>query len=156
MGVWKRGWILAMLVAALAAPIFAFDEAATDLTDLSLEELMEVQVLTGDVLGTHTHQKGEWMIGYSFMHMDMGGYRDGTSGLAFDDVLADYRFAAPSMTMDMHMLHFMYAPTDRITLMLMAPYNNNSMEHVERATGDVFTAKAKGLGDVGFSALFIL
>ncbi|MFW5791454.1 MAG: hypothetical protein ACOCVU_02235 [Desulfohalobiaceae bacterium] len=31
------------------------------------------------VMGAHTHGRGDWMLSYRYMHMDMGGNRDGSS-----------------------------------------------------------------------------
>lgn len=43
------------------------------------------------------------------------------------------------MTMDMHMLGAMYAPTDRVTLMLMANYLEQNMAHVTYRGGWALT-----------------
>lgn len=34
------------------------------------------------VMGDHMHKKGEWMLGYRYMHMEMDGLRDGTSNVS--------------------------------------------------------------------------
>jgi len=53
-----------------------------EILSLSLEELLEVELDSMAVTGIHhTHERGEWMVGYRFMHMDMHGNRDGTSNL---------------------------------------------------------------------------
>ena len=88
----KRLTIALLLVATLGAwagtPLLAQEsQCPGDLTDLSLEELMELDVLSVSVLGTHTHLAGEWMIGYRLMFMRMQGNRDGTSRQSSGDVL---------------------------------------------------------------------
>ncbi len=124
-----------------------------DLTNLTLEELMAMNVLFVNVLGTHTHLAGEWMIGYKFMFMRMDGNRDGTAQLTADQVLLDFPVTPTDMNMGMHMLEVMYAPSDELTLMAMLPVNQISMDHVTRS-GVEFTTDSQGIGDVALSALY--
>lgn len=123
------------------------------LLDMPIEELANVSVVSRQVLGTHTHYAGEWMIGYSYMYMDMDGNRDGTHRLDTEEVLADFPIAPERMSMEMHMFMLMYAPTDDLTLMLMLPYTHKSMDLVTR-TGVHFTTKSEGVGDPEVSALY--
>lgn len=105
------------------------------------------------VMGDHTHQKGEWMLSYRFMHMEMEGNRDNTQNLTENEVLSRYMVSPLSMDMDMHMLGAMYAPTDKLTLMVMAPFLDMSMDHITR-TGVRFTTESQGIGDVSLSGLW--
>ncbi len=110
------------------------------------------------VMADHGHDKGEWMFSYRAMLMTMEGNRDGTSGLALDEVLRSgsgaYRIAPEKMTMTMHMLGVMYAPSNRLTLMAMAPYLSSlDMDHVT-AAGGAFETSSSGLGDISLAALF--
>ncbi|NRA40976.1 MAG: hypothetical protein HRU21_01570 [Pseudomonadales bacterium] len=85
------------------------------------------------VMGDHTHSKGEWMVSYRFMQMQMDGLRSGGSELSRDEFFAS-EFCqngcnyAEEMSMDMHMLGVMYAPSDQITLMAMLNYHVNDMQ----------------------------
>ena len=146
----------------LLAPVTIFVWAAAsaqaqdltlDLTEFSLEELMNLDVLSVNVLGTHTHLQGEWMIGYRYMLMSMDGNRDGTDGISTDGVLQDFVVTPTEMTMQMHMVEVMYAPTDAVTLMAMLPYLRLSMDHLTRM-GMRFTTESAGMGDVSVQALF--
>lgn len=111
------------------------------------------------VMGDHRHNKNEVMLSYRYMHMDMGGNKSGTRDLAPQQVQAGYGFniVPTEMTMDMHMFGLMYAPTDRITTMVMVPYVEKWMDHVVLAPGGAvmrrFSTGAKGLGDTRLSAL---
>lgn len=104
------------------------------------------------VMGDHLHKQGEVMFSYRFMRMEMEESREGTQELSTADVLADFMVAPLSMRMDMHMFGAMYAPTDDTTLMFMLPYNEISMDHVNRM-GAEFTTEAEGIGDISVSAL---
>ena len=128
------------------------------------------------VMGDHMHKKGEWMLSYRYMYMDMEGSRIGDTEVSPDFIVqnvANRFFGTPgqpptlrvvptSMTMDMHMFGAMYAPSDWLTLMLMTMYQEKSMDHVTYAGGagtavlGTFNTKAKGLGDTKVSGLFRL
>lgn len=103
------------------------------------------------VMGDHTHKKGEIMFSYRAMLMSMDGLLNGTDDISRSDT--GYMINPESMTMQMHMLGFMYAPSDRITLMLMANYNTNEMDLHVNPTGVNFTTKSSGFGDLKLGAL---
>jgi hypothetical protein len=105
------------------------------------------------VMGAHTHAAGDWMISYRFMHMDMQGNREGTSGVSDSKVLKKYMVTPTEMTMDMHMFGVMYAPTDQLTLMAMLPYVDKSMDHRNRM-GVKFTTGSNGIGDTRLSGIY--
>ncbi|MGZ0707755.1 transporter [Coraliomargarita sp. W4R53] len=119
------------------------------------------------VMGDHTHTKGGWMLSYRYMNMQMDGMRHGTDRVSSSEALAadgGYTVTPEWMTMDMHMLGAMYAPTDKLTLMLMANYIETEMEHsispaapamLFNVVGDdKFTTTSSGLGDLKLSALY--
>jgi len=125
------------------------------------------------VIGDHRHGAGEWMFSYRYMRMEMRGTRDGRERLSPEDIVARFpnRFAGQpmqpetlrvvptAMTMDMHMLGLMYAPSDRVTLMAMSHYVRNTMDHVTFAGPNgsdrlgTFTSRSEGLGDISVTAL---
>ena len=125
------------------------------------------------VMGDHYHKQGELMFSYRFMQMSMQGNRDGVSGISADEIAtsAPNRFAgAPmqppflrvvptKMSMDMHMFGFMYAPSNRITLMGMGSHITKKMDHTTymgAAGTDVlrtFSTQTKGFGDTTIAAL---
>ena len=105
------------------------------------------------VMGDHIHSKGEWMLSYRYMFMSMDGNRDGTDDLSIDDVLEDFMVSPEDMTMQMHMIGGMYAPTENLTLMAMVPFVVKEMDHVTRM-GTEFTTNSSGIGDIKFSGLY--
>ena len=150
-----RAWSLAVLCLLLfCAPAAAQEQTeGSDLLDRDLAELLEIRVVPVNVLGNHTHYKGEWMISYRPMYMSMAGNRDGTNRLDSEEVLVSFPVTPEKMTMEMHMLGFMYAPSDRVTLMAMVPTIDLSMDHVTRS-GKRFTTQSSGVGDVKLGGLF--
>ena len=123
------------------------------LTDLSLEELMGLDIISINVLGTHTHLQGQWMVSYEYMHMSMRGERVGTQTVGNDTVLARFNASPTDMTMDMHMPMIMYAPTNDVTLTAMLPYVRKSMNHIDRE-GMRFIEESSGIGDLNVNALY--
>ena len=66
------------------------------------------------------------------------------------------------MSMQMHVLHAMYAPTDWLTLMVMGMYIEKEMDHItymgDRGTTrrGSFKVKTDGIGDTSLSGLIRL
>lgn len=106
------------------------------------------------VMGDHTHGAGEFMFSYRYARMRMDGNRDGTKGQSLDDVFREFRVAPKDMDMEMHLFGLMYAPTDWVTLMVMLPWVELSMDHVVGMNGFRFTTKSDGIGDLKLSGLF--
>jgi hypothetical protein len=110
------------------------------------------------VMGDHTHKRGEWMLSYRYMRMEMDGNLDGTQSRSASDITGTmmspgaYMVAPRKMTMNMHMFGAMYAPNDDVTVMLMLPLIKKEMSHVTRM-GANFSTESDGLGDVKASAL---
>ncbi len=125
------------------------------------------------VMGDHMHDKGEIMVSYRFMRMRMDGNRDGTDSLSPEEIATTVpnrffglpmqpptlRVVPVDMTMDMHMLGAMYAPTDWLTLMVMGTYIEKTMDHVtfQGPAGTTrlgaFTTESDGFGDTSVSGL---
>jgi len=125
------------------------------------------------VMGDHTHDKGEWMLSYRAMRMEMQGSRDGTTSLSPTEIATTVpnRFAGrpgqpptlrvvpEDMSMTMHMLGVMYAPHERVTLMAMFNVLDYEMDHVTFQGGmganklGNFTTSSSGLGDTRVAAL---
>ncbi len=140
-----------LLIAALAAPIAVSAEEAHDHSASRPDDHAPI-----GVMADHVHKKGEWMLSYRYMDMQMEDNYDGSAELAESEVLRSgsgrYMIAPTEMTMRMHMFGAMYAPSDRLTLMLMAPFVKYDMDHVT-AMGGAFSTASSGLGDIKLSGL---
>ncbi|MCA9296109.1 MAG: transporter [Phycisphaerales bacterium] len=130
----------------------ALADAPTDVGHIHSSARADAHAPIG-VMADHTHHAGEFMISYRTMHMRMHGNRDGDSRISSDDVLDDFMVTPTSMSMDMHMLGAMYAPTDWMTVMVMVPYVRKDMDHLTRMGGR-FTTKSEGLGDIRLTGMF--
>jgi len=104
------------------------------------------------IMGDHTHSEGEWMVSYRFMRMNMADNYIGSNEVSTEQILQDFMVAPETMDMDMHMIGAMYAPSDDVTLMLMANYLSTSMDHVTRM-GMNFTTETSGVSDTKLGAL---
>ncbi|MDO7170912.1 transporter [Mariniflexile sp. AS56] len=105
------------------------------------------------VMADHVHHKDEFMFSYRYMTMDMRYLQEGNSDATNTDAFANYMVAPQNMTMQMHMLGGMYAPSDKLTLMIMANYIENVMGLTMR-TGTDFSTNSNGYGDVSVGALY--
>lgn len=107
------------------------------------------------VMGDHVHRKGGLMASYRYMFMSMQENYAGDSRISDAAARAGYMMAATDMEMQMHMLGVMYAPSDKLTLMLMGNYLENSMGMVNMMGGRS-TMASSGYGDTTLSAYYSL
>lgn len=126
-------------------------------------------------MADHVHRSGDLMIGLMWMHEDYGGANVRGTEPVTDQAIADagYMTKADAMTMDMAMLHIMYAPSDRVTLMLVpswmrmgmtmkglpAPASggmSGAMAGHMLMPGQTMSHSSQGLGDTQFGALVSL
>lgn len=123
------------------------------------------------VMGDHAHGKGDWMVSYRYMRMEMDGNRDGTNELSPLEISGDFanttgvgpstlRIVPTDMSMEMHMLGAMYAPTEWLTLMAMGGYVRKDMDHLTFAgmnpdlqIGE-FNTRSSGWSDTKIAGLF--
>ncbi|MEM1019113.1 MAG: transporter [Pseudomonadota bacterium] len=121
------------------------------------------------VMADHRHEKGEWMLSYRFMTMDMEGSRDGTTSLSPEEIVTTVanpfgmpptlRVVPTQMTMNMHMIGGMYGLSDRITLMAMTNIISLEMDHITFQGGmgtnrlGTFTTESSGFGDSVLGAI---
>jgi hypothetical protein len=116
------------------------------------------------VMGDHMHHKGEWMLSYRYMYMDMAGNRIGTDEVTPDEIVnsSPLRIVPTRMSMQMHMLGAMYAPTDNLTLMVMGNYLEKEMDHLTYSDTmnpsliGGFTVNTEGWSDTKVTALYRL
>lgn len=114
-----------------ATMLCAFSASAESNTHLNHHQPKTNQAISHApiaVMGDHLHQKGEFMLSYRYMDMDMQGLQQGTQSVDSQEVLNSFMMVPKNMQMKMHMLGVMYAPTDDITLMLMTNYLENNMQ----------------------------
>jgi hypothetical protein len=128
------------------------------------------------VMGDHLHKKGEFMLSYRYMYMDMEGSRIGTNSVTPEQIVTtvpNQFFGTPGqpptlrvvptrMSMEMHMLGAMYAPSDNVTLMVMGMYGTRDMDHITFQGGmgttelGEFTTRSSDFGDTKVAALIRL
>lgn len=150
--------VLASILVAGTLPVRAAEspQASTvkpkDLTDMSLENLLESEITPINVLGSHTHLAGEWMVGFRYMYTDMTQNYVGSHKVSPSEVLEEYPMVHTRMTMQMEMVELMYAPLDDLNFMAMVPFEQMTMDHL-MDDGETFTAKSGGIGDLNLMAL---
>lgn len=107
------------------------------------------------VMGDHIHGAGEWMVALRHGFTWMDRLRDGTDSVSTSEVFDEGYAAAPtSMAMHMAMLELMYAPTDRVTAMVMADAMGMDMNmEMAAASNGGHTMRSLGLADIEASLL---
>ena len=147
---WKRAAVTTLILGLLGgspSPALADEQGQSSHPD---EEFSRISAFATD----HTLSKGDWLLGYAYMYMDMPGQQDGTNKLSKSEFFSDFSFPVQPlwMTMEMHMFHVMYAFTDKLTFMTMIPFVQNEMKHelgpMTMMPGVTFKTQSVGLGDV--------
>lgn len=81
---------LVFALVLLTGPAVAQDE---EFADLSLEDMLELELDAVSIAGIHhTHDAGEWMVGFSYVNMAMNGMRNGTNRVSTSDVTDPAQF----------------------------------------------------------------
>jgi len=125
------------------------------------------------MMADHMHKKGEYMLSYRHMYMDMSGNEYNGRNISDDTIVttianrfygasgqpANIRVVPEKMEMQMHMIGAMYAPSDWLTLMVMASYQEKEMTlttykgMMGTEVRGKFTTKSDGWGDTKVSGL---
>jgi hypothetical protein len=164
---------LALPLMLIASPALA-DETDTDDTIVALGHRPDVHGPAG-VMGDHVHNSGEVMIGLEWMHMrHSGANQRGTDTVSDADIVAaGFSARASGMTMDMAMLHIMYAPNDLLTFSLMPSWSRMEMTMLGidpagggghgghggghgPAFGETMTHAVSGIGDTRLGVMAVL
>ncbi len=112
------------------------------------------------VMGDHLHKKGGFMLSFRYMNMAMDGNKSGTNNISDTTIYSSFMVAPQEMTMEMYMLGIMYAPSNKLTLMLMQNFAKKDMDLTARMMMNGmpmlrnFSTSSSGLGDLKFGAMY--
>jgi len=105
------------------------------------------------VMGDHIHKKGGFMFSYRYMTMSMKGTISSSSRISDEAIYSNYMVSPQTMQMAMHMIGAMYAPSDNLTLVVMANYRSSFMD-LKTKMGINFSTTSDGFGDVLLASLY--
>jgi len=112
------------------------------------------------VMGDHLHAKGGFMVSFRYMNMQMKGTKLGSTSIDNATIYNSYMVAPQKMSMDMYMLGVMYAPSNKLTFMLMQSFVKNEMDLTMRMMGNAmpmytnFSTSSTGLGDLKLGGMY--
>lgn len=95
----------------------------------------------------------QWMVGYQVMFDKMEGNLVGSDHISEATILQQFMAAPTDMNMQMYMGMLMYAPSDKLTLMVIVPYIQKSMNHITD-DGIRFNESTKAIGDFELRTLY--
>ena len=176
-------FLVSLLVACVALPLTASVLAQSSISSMTAEPsegAMMSMPMRADghvplgVTGGDFMTKGNWMISYRYMRMEMDNNLIGTDSVSPEQIISTVsnrffgltgqpstlRVVPTNMTTNMHMFGLMYAPTQSLTVVSMIPYLDRSMKHVtfEGPSGNArlgtFTTTSSGIGDVKLMSLY--
>jgi len=112
------------------------------------------------VMGDHLHEKGGLMLSFRYMNMVMDGNKTGTNNINNENIYNSFMVAPQEMDMDMYMLGIMYAPSDKLTLMLMQNIVKKDMDLTAQMMMNGmtmmsdFSTSSSGLGDMKLGIMY--
>ncbi len=137
----------------------------TELTDMSLQELLELHIADYRAGDENLFYKGRWTIGYQYAYVKMEGYRTGTVKHSAADIIKatpaepdvnKFIITPTRMVQQMHLLSVMYNPTTRLGFLMTVPYVFQSTVHVSVAPNfGFFVISTHGISDMTLKTLFI-
>ena len=145
-----------------------------DLTDLSLSELMNVDIerqslespksLNTTYSLTNHHKR--WHFRYSYIRKKFDGYRDGTRTLSNEAVLfrpgeartsKNFPVLPTRIIQEAHTADVSFDLTDTLALSLVVPYIRQSTDHISIVPGfDKFNITSAGIGDLSLTTSYAL
>lgn len=142
------------LCAALCTHNAAWAQSTpTELADLSLEDLLDVEIG-----GEKLKHAQKWELSASFKKLDIGGYKNGTRDLSFDEVLfsagemrtqQNYPVVPTFICQVAFSLSAKYQIDHNTAIGVQVPYLMQDTEHISSVPGFAdFTLSSKGLGDI--------
>lgn len=105
------------------------------------------------IMGDHLHKQGDFMVSLRYMNMHMDGNKSGTNTIDVSEIHTNFIVAPLEMKMQMYMLGIMYAPTPKVTVMIMQNFVKKNMD-LQTRMGMNFETSSNGVGDLGISALY--
>lgn len=114
------------------------------------------------IMGDHLHAKGGFMVSLRYMNMQMKGNKSGANTIDDATVYNSYMVAPQNMSMDMYMFGVMYAPSNKLTLMLMQNFVKNNMGLTAKMMMNGMTmfrdfkTTSSGLGDLKIGGLYAI
>lgn len=91
----------------------------------------KISLAPAGIMTDHVHEKNKLSAAYGVMLMNMAGNQSGKTLIDNDVLLNTYAMIPKNMSMQMHMLMFMYGISNRLTVMTMFNYNVNQMAMCE-------------------------
>jgi len=101
------------------------------------------------IMKNHLHAKNSFMVGYSTQHSVMSGLYNQTESEAG----GLYHSIPKDMSMQMHMLDFMYGVTDKLNIGIMPQYMAMDMGHIHH-DGSYGSHAFSGIGDTKVNASY--
>ena len=143
--------IVALFISLIASPLKA-QTPPIDLTELSVEELLNVRIIS-DI--TYKSWADRWSVGYRYDRMEFGEYLDGTRNLSTSEVLTMFAVMPEKIVQEIHMTRITYNAFEKLNINLRVPYIRQRTTRVSRVPGyGRFTIHSSGIGDISLNSSY--
>jgi hypothetical protein len=156
--------ILGLSWALLAiAPTTWAQDHPMDLRELSLKELLSLDVVEITAGDANTFYRGAWTVGYRYIFQQMKGYMVGRNSVSPESLLRNnggpYAIVQDEMTQEMHIIEGTYSATDRLSILLGIPFILQTTSHQRVPgpnpnVGEEFDVTTDGLSDISLKLAY--
>lgn len=134
----------------LLCTTFTFAQSPpVDLTELSLEELLGVHLISRSEAEAGMIQQagGNTRIGYRYIRLLFEDYNDGTRKRSAEEVLSDFPVAPDRITQEAHVLSVSQRINADLAVQIELPFLQQGTDHIRRS-GAPFRIETDGVGDI--------
>ena len=151
--------LMVVIAASLANRAWA-QSSPVDLVDLSLEQLMEIEIDDSSIDGRRGYRVGDGRLhtGYRYVRVKFEGYLDGTDEISDSDLLGGppanniFPVLPTKIIQEAHVFDLSYDVKDKTTVSLFVPYIRQSTDHISVVPSyNNFNITSDGIGDISFS-----
>ncbi len=148
--------LITLFTALFASPLKA-QTPPIDLTELSIIDLLNVQIYEQSDDNFKESWANRWSIEHHYARIEFGEYQHGTRSLSTREVLTAYAVMPKSIVQEMHMTSLTYRATKKLNFSFQVPYIRQKTTHISRASGfGRFTIYTSGIGDVSLKSSYRL
>ena len=155
---------LSLAIFAIATSVRGQDHPM-DLRELSLKQLLSLDLVEINAGDANTFYRGAWTVGYRYLYQQMRGYLDGKNRIAPESLLRNnggpYAIVQDEMMQELHVIEASYSLTDRLTILGGIPFIIQTTSHKRVPGPNAFVAEqfdvtTRGLSDVSLKLAYTI
>ncbi len=141
------------------APLLRADTPPTDLTDLSIQEILQLSIKRKAEPENNTPKSitDRLKISYQYVRVQFEDYLDGSNEKTNEQILDQFDVVPTRIIQEAHLTKITYDALDNLFFSFLIPYIKQQSDHISKVTGfEQFTIDSSGIGDLSLLASYPL